>query len=67
MWEFYAALGVGLKDTREKQKIGISELAKLAGVSVTFLTEIEAGKRKFQVHTLNKILLALDPDSDSVP
>lgn len=53
-------LSIALKKLREDKNMTIEELAKKAGVGKGTVGDIETGKSKSTVKTLNKISLALD-------
>ncbi len=49
---------------RQYRKIKMTELAKTAGISAAYLSQIETGKRKPTVDTLKSIAKALGIDTD---
>jgi transcriptional regulator with XRE-family HTH domain len=51
--------GIKIKELRKAKKLTLAELSKMAGISVSFLSQIENGKSALTVVTLNKIANAL--------
>lgn len=56
-------LSIVLKRLREEKNFTIEELAKRAGIGKGTVGDIETGKSKSTVKTLNKIAIALDLNS----
>ena len=48
-------LGLGLRRFREEQGLHAKELASAAGISASYLSEIENGKRPLSIPTLRKL------------
>lgn len=57
--DFYAALGRAIKVTRTEQGLERKELARLAGLSYPYLSEIEKGKKRASTEALRPIARAL--------
>lgn len=55
-----AAIASRLRKLREERDLSLRELASRAGVAVSFLSKIEAGKASPTIMSLTKILEALD-------
>lgn len=53
-------IGMKIKQLRKERKLTLSEVGKRAGLSVSFLSQIENGKSALMVVTLNKIANALE-------
>ncbi len=58
--ELYEQVGILVRIAREKVGLNQQDLAKLIGLQRTSITNIEAGKQKFQLHTLFNIANALN-------
>src|SRR2546430_8388833 len=56
---FYAALGRGIRVPRTEQGLERKELARLAGLSYPYLSEIEKGKKRASTEALLPIARAL--------
>ncbi len=52
-------IGKEIRRLRKKKKIRQSQLAKMAGIGKSFLSEIEADKSTASVKTLSRILFEL--------
>ncbi|TCS81113.1 helix-turn-helix domain-containing protein [Muricomes intestini] len=52
-------IGIRIKELRKAKKLTLAELSGMAGISVSFLSQIENGKSALTVVTLNKIANAL--------
>src|SRR2546429_6403748 len=57
--DFYAALGRAIRVTRTEQGLERKELARLAGLSYPYLSEIEKGKKRASTEALRPIARAL--------
>jgi transcriptional regulator with XRE-family HTH domain len=57
--DFYAALGRAIRVTRTEQGLERKELARLAGLSYPYLSEIEKGKKRASTEALLPIARAL--------
>ncbi len=57
--DFYEALGRAIKVTRAEQGLERKELARLAGLSYPYLSEIEKGKKRASTEALLPIARAL--------
>ena len=57
--DFYAALGRAIRVTRTEQALERKELARLAGISYPYLSEIEKGKKRASTEALLPIARAL--------
>lgn len=55
-------VGDHLKSLRLMRKYSMRKLAKVAGVTVSYVSDLEAGKLSPTLATLRKLLLALDTD-----
>ena len=59
-----ALVGKRIKRLRLKNKMTREELAEAANISVSFIYEIETGKKGFSVWTLRRLTEALKVDPD---
>jgi transcriptional regulator with XRE-family HTH domain len=59
------ALGKLLREARQQREKVLSEVAKSAGVSVPYLSDLERGKRAISPKRLDKLAKVLELDSDS--
>ena len=57
--DFYAALGRAIKVTRTEQGLERKELARLAGLSYPYVSEIEKGKKRASTEAMRPIARAL--------
>jgi transcriptional regulator with XRE-family HTH domain len=57
--DFYEALGRAIKVTRTEQGLERKELARLAGLSYPYVSEIEKGKKRASTEALRPIAQAL--------
>lgn len=53
-------IGIKIKELRKAKRFTLMELSRMAGISVSFLSQIENGKSALTVVTLNKIANALN-------
>lgn len=53
-------IGAKIKDIRLERKISQRKLAELAGISNTYLSDIEVGRTNPSLNTLGKIANALE-------
>lgn len=53
------ALGEALKDLRKSKNLGLRELARKAGVSASFVSEIESGRRFPSDEVLERLAIEL--------
>jgi transcriptional regulator with XRE-family HTH domain len=58
----YAELGQKIKNSRQGQGMTQSDLAEKAGISVSFLSFLESGKRKGSLETYFQIAASLGTD-----
>ncbi len=58
--DIYQILGENIVLFRKKHNMKLETLAKKAGISVSFLNNIEKGKRKPTLYSIEKIANALD-------
>lgn len=58
--DIYKILGENISLYRRKHGMKLETLAKKAGISVSFLNNIEKGKRKPTLYSIEKIANALD-------
>lgn len=58
--EFSMNVGEKIKELREKTKMSRSDFAKVAGISASYLSEIERGLKKPTLNILNKISQAFN-------
>ncbi|MFD6073739.1 helix-turn-helix transcriptional regulator [Amycolatopsis lurida] len=66
--DFYAVVGSKIKETRTREKVTQTELAKTLGLTRSSVANIEAGRQRVQLHGLAQIALILKVDiSDLVP
>lgn len=61
-----AVVGERIKGLRLKRKMTREELAEAANLSVSFLYEIETGKKSFSAYTLGNLSRALAVNSDYI-
>ena len=61
-----ALVGKRIKRLRLKNKMTREELAEAANISVSFIYEIETGKKGFSVWTLRRLTEALKVDPDYI-
>jgi transcriptional regulator with XRE-family HTH domain/quercetin dioxygenase-like cupin family protein len=61
-----AAVGQRLRDERERQRIGLRELARRVGVSASLISQIELGRATPSVGTLYAIVNELDMSLDEL-
>jgi transcriptional regulator with XRE-family HTH domain len=61
-----AAVGQRLRDERERQRIGLRELARRVGVSASLISQIELGRATPSVGTLYSIVNELDMSLDEL-
>ena len=59
-------LGKAIRMLREANERGLGELAKAAGISTSFLSLIESGKRQPSLVVLRKLAEALDVPSEAL-
>lgn len=57
--DIYEIIGYNISIFRRKSSLGLAELAKKAGISGSFLGNIEKGSRKPTLYTIEKIAAAL--------
>lgn len=57
--DIYRTIGGNISIFRRKSGLGLAELAKKAGISGSFLGNIEKGSRKPTLYTIEKIAAAL--------
>ena len=57
--DIYRIIGVNISLFRKKAGMGLAELAKKAGISGSFLGNIEKGSRKPTLYTVEKLAAAL--------
>jgi transcriptional regulator with XRE-family HTH domain len=57
--DIYRIIGNNISIFRKKSGLGLAELAKKAGISGSFLGNIEKGSRKPTLYTIEKIAAAL--------
>lgn len=62
----YKALGMRIRQQRKKLKMTQEDLAKKAGISVSFLGHIERGSRKASLETLLSISSAVEATPDEL-
>ncbi|MHB9037684.1 MAG: helix-turn-helix domain-containing protein [Armatimonadota bacterium] len=55
-------VGGRLRELRLRYKLSMRKLAKLAGVTVSYVSDVEAGRISPTLTTLRKLLIALDTD-----
>ena len=60
----YYEIGERIRKARQEARIGQEELAEFAGISGSYISDIEAGKRNFSVDVLIKIAEALQVSTD---
>jgi len=60
------AVGQRIKGLRLKRKMTREELAEEAGMSTSFLYEIETGKKSFSAYTLSNLAKALNVEADYI-
>lgn len=60
----YAAVGVWLRQYREKQGLGQRELSALLGKAVTYVHKIEAGKQRIDVVEFYDLMSRLTGTND---
>jgi transcriptional regulator with XRE-family HTH domain len=58
--DIYAVLGENIKLFRNKKNLSLNALAVKAGISFSFLSNIEKGRRKATLYTIEKIAVALE-------
>src|SRR3954447_23074968 len=61
-----AAVGYRLRDDRQRQRIGLRELARRVGVSASLISQIELGRATPSVGTLYSIVNELDMSLDEL-
>jgi transcriptional regulator with XRE-family HTH domain len=66
MKNLYKTVGDNISLFRKKNKLTLEELSKKAGISTSFLSNIERGSRKATLHTIDKIADALDKPLSSL-
>lgn len=59
-------VGERIKGLRQKRKMTREELAEAAELSVSFLYEIETGKKSFSAYTLRNLSKALRVEADYI-
>jgi transcriptional regulator with XRE-family HTH domain len=57
--EFHAQLGRRIRELRQERGISMNELASMAQVTVSFLSQLETGKKACSLMTLQRITTAL--------
>ena len=57
--KLYHDIGERIRKSRQEARISQEELAEYAGISGSYISDIEAGKRNFSVDVLMKIAEAL--------
>lgn len=60
------AIGRRIRDLRLNRKMTREELAGEAGISTSFLYEIETGKKSFSAYTLSNLAKALNVETDYI-
>jgi len=60
--DLYREMGTHIKRARKENRLTQARLAEMVGLSRTSVTNIEQGRQKLLVHTLNDIALALAVD-----
>jgi len=65
-------IGLRIKELRLKNKMTQEKLSELANIDISFLSEIECGKRNISLNTIEKISQALKIDvnyllNESIP
>ena len=60
----YYEIGERIRKARQEARISQEELAEFAGISCSYISDIEAGKRNFSVDVLMKISEALQVSAD---
>lgn len=58
--DIYIKAGINIRLFRKKEGLNLEELAKKAGISTSFLSNIEKGSRKPTLDTVEKIANALN-------
>lgn len=53
-----------LKKLRVKSKIGLREMARRIGISHSFLSQLEAGNRKWQPHVSHSYMLEIEKEDE---
>lgn len=61
-----SALGARLRELREERNLGLRELARRTGVSPSFLSEIESGRRSPSDTVLEKLTAELEVGSEEL-
>lgn len=56
------SIGIKIRELRKKKNLSQTKLAKLAGISNTFLSDVEVGRTNPSLVTLKKISEALEVD-----
>ena len=62
--KLYHEIGERIRKSRQEARISQEELAEYAGISGSYISDIEAGKRNFSVDVLMKIAEALQVSTD---
>ena len=62
--KLYHEIGEHIRKSRQEARISQEELAEYAGISGSYISDIEAGKRNFSVDVLMKIAEALQVSTD---
>lgn len=57
--DFYSVVGNKIKETRTREKVTQTELAKTLGLTRSSVANIEAGRQRVQLHGLVQIALVL--------
>jgi len=58
--DIYLTIGENIKLFRDKKSLSLNALAAKAGISFSFLSNIEKGRRKATLYTIEKIAEALE-------
>ena len=62
--KLYYEIGERIRKSRQEARVSQEELAEYAGISSSYISDIEAGKRNFSVDVLMKIAEALQVSTD---
>lgn len=60
------AIGLRIRNLREKQSLSRERFAEIAGISTQFVADIETGKKGMTIATLQKICSALNVTADYI-
>lgn len=59
-------VGARIENTRKKRRFTREQLAEYADISVTFLSDIEKGRKSMTINTLRRIAAALNVTTDYI-